>query len=251
MLIDPWFFAAAAPAVILVGISKGGFGGTTGLMAVPLMALFISPTAAAAVMLPLLCAMDVLTLWAFRGKWDLRLAGRLAPAAIVGIGLGWASFGYLEENAIRLMVGALAVAFALQNALKELRPARPPAPERPFSGLFWSAATGFTSFVAHAGGPPINIHLLALRLDKTVHQATTVVLFAAINYAKLVPYTALGLFDRSLLLTSLLLAPLAPVGIWLGVRLHHMIDERWFFRIIMAGLAATGIKLIWDAIAAM
>jgi hypothetical protein len=148
------------------------------------------------------------------------------------------------------MVGALAIAFALQAFVRELRPRAGPARERPLSGPFWGTVSGFTSFVSHAGGPPLTIHMLALGLDKTVYQATTVGFYAVINAAKLGPYAALGLFDGSVLATSLVLAPAAPVGIWLGMRLHRLIDARWFFRIIMAGLAAAGVKLIADALAA-
>ena len=245
---DPWFFVAAAVAVLMVGISKGGFGGATGIIGAPLMALFIAPTTAAAILLPLLCAMDLLALWAFRRGWDGALLKVIVPAAIVGIGVGWATFRFLDDDAIRLMIGVLAVAFALQHNVREIRASAPRAGVRPFTGPFWAGMAGFTSFVAHAGGPPLTIHMLALKLDKRVYQATTVVFYAAVNYVKLVPYTALGLFDRGTLTTSLVLAPLVPLGVWMGVRLHHLVDERWFFRVIMAGLAVTGVKLIWDAL---
>jgi uncharacterized membrane protein YfcA len=249
MITDPWFYAAAIPAVLLVGVSKGGFGGSTGVMAVPLMALAVSPTTAAAIMLPLLCAMDLLTLRAYWGKWDRALLARLIPAALVGIAIGAATFRLLDQNAIRLMLGALALAFAANAVWRDLRPNRPRAPVRPLSGQFWGAASGFTSFVAHAGGPPLTVHLLALGLEKSLYQGTTVVFFAAVNYAKLVPYGALGLFDGSVWLASVVLAPAVPVGVWLGVRLHDLIDERWFYRIIVLGLAAAGIKLIADGLA--
>jgi hypothetical protein len=249
MITDPWFYLAGVIAVLLVGISKAGFGGATGVMGVPLMALFIPPTMAAAILLPLLCVMDLATLRIYWGGWDRRRLLGLIPAGLLGIGLGAATFGLLDENRIRLLIGVLAIAFAANAALRELNRGRPRAPERRFSGPFWGATSGFTSFVAHAGGPPLTVHMLALNLDKTVYQATTVAFYAAINTAKLVPYGALGLLDGSALLSSLLLAPAVPVGIWLGVRLHKIVDERWFFRIITVGLLAAGAKLVMDALA--
>ena len=259
---DPWFYAAAIAAVVIVGVSKGGFGGSTGIMAAPLMALIMPPTTAAAILLPILCAMDLMALWAFRRGWDGALLKVLIPSAIVGIAVGGLTFRYLDDHAIRLMIGLLAVAFAAQYVWRELRAARAPAhagpverkppPRKPRwgSGPFWAGMAGFTSFVAHAGGPPLTIHMLALGLEKRAYQATTVVFYTAVNYAKLVPYAGLGLFDRGTLQTSLLLAPIAPLGIWLGVWLHHKIDERWYFRVVMAGLAVTGVKLVIDALAA-
>jgi uncharacterized membrane protein YfcA len=249
MIADPWFYPVAVLAVVLVGVSKAGFGGATGLMATPLMALFVPPTTAAAIMLPLLIAMDGLALRAYWGKWEASVLKGLIPGALVGIALGWATFGLLDDAKVALLLGVFCIVFAAQALARQLRPKRERAPVRPLSGPFWGGVAGYTSFVSHAGGPPLTAHMLALGLDKTTFQATTVVFYAAINAAKLPPYAALGLFEPSAWLTSLVLAPAAPVGIWLGMKLHSMVSERWFSRIIIAALVATGAKLIWDALA--
>ena len=60
---DPFFYAVGIPAVLIAGVSKSGFGGGLGVMAVPLMALAVSPQAAAAIMLPILCLMDLANVW--------------------------------------------------------------------------------------------------------------------------------------------------------------------------------------------
>ena len=78
MIAEPSFYAAAIPAVILMGLSKGGFAGL-GLLALPLMALVASPVQAAAIMLPILLVQDVVTVWAFRRTWSGR-AGQPATA---------------------------------------------------------------------------------------------------------------------------------------------------------------------------
>ena len=70
MLADPWFYAAAVPAVVIVGLAKGGFGGGISILGVPLMALVISPLDAAAIMLPIMIVMDIVALFAWRGVWD-------------------------------------------------------------------------------------------------------------------------------------------------------------------------------------
>lgn len=248
MISDPWFYPVAVLAVLLVGVSKAGFGGATGLMATPLMALFIPPTTAAAIMLPLLIAMDGLALRAYWGKWDIRLLKGLIPGALVGIGLGWATFGLLDDARVALLLGLLCIVFAIQALARQLRPRRGATRVRPLSGPFWGGVAGYTSFVSHAGGPPLTAHMLALGLDKTTFQATTVVFYAVINAAKLPPYAALGLFEPEAWLTSLVLAPAAPAGIWLGIKLHGMVSERWFSRIIIAALVATGGKLVFDGV---
>jgi len=77
---------------------------------------------------------------------------------------------------------------------------------------------------------------------------TTVVFFAVINAVKLVPYAWLGLFDARNLATSAVLAPLAPVGIWCGVKLMRRIPEALFYRICYGILLVVGAKLLWDGL---
>jgi len=142
------------------------------------------------------------------------------------------------------MVGGIALVFALRWWL-----VRSPGRARPagyLRGTFWSTMAGFTSFSVHAGGPPLHIYLLSQQLDKTTFQATTVAFFFAVNWLKLGPYAWLGQLDGANLATSLVLAPLAPVGIALGAWLHHRIDERVFFRVVYASLLVLGAKLIHD-----
>ena len=246
MLTDPWFFAVAVPALLLIGISKGGFGGGFGTVGVPMMALVIPPTQAAAILLPVLALMDLVGLYTYRGLWDREQMKILAPGAVVGIVLGALTFAITSEDAVRLIIGAIAVGFTLWRFVGAFR-----APERKAGpswtkGSFWSGVGGYTSFVAHAGGPPLNVYLLPQQLDKTQYVGTTVVFFALVNYVKLVPYGILGQFDVTNLATSAVLAPLAPVGVLMGVVLHRRISQELLFRVVYAGLLLTGVKLLWD-----
>lgn len=246
MLTDPWFYAAAVPALIIIGISKGGFGGGLGVVGVPLLALVISPTQAAAILLPVLCAMDLVGLYSYRGAWSRDLMRVLAPGAVAGIVLGALTFAVTSEDVVRLIVGVIAVGFTLWQwvgrRLVEERQARPSV----VRGSFWAGVSGYTSFIAHAGGPPVAVYLLPLRLDKTTFVGTTVVYFTVVNYVKLLPYGLLGQFDATNLATSLVLLPLAPVGVLLGVVLHRRLPERWLFGVVYAALLVTGVKLLID-----
>jgi uncharacterized membrane protein YfcA len=246
---DPWFYALATPAVLLAGVSKGGFGGGLGIVAVPLMALVIAPAQAAALMLPMLCMMDVFGLWAYRDSWDRRNIAIMIPGSILGLGLGMGTFRYLDEDMVRLLVGCIALGFVASHGWRRRAAARPTTASIAVGG-WWSAIAGFVSFIAHAGGPPVQIYLLPQRLDKTLFVGTTVIFYSFVNYAKIVPYGMLGLFSAEILWTALVLAPLTPVGMWLGVRLHHVVPEHLFFRLCYAMLAVTGAKLIWDGLGA-
>lgn len=249
MITDPWFYFAAVPAVLMFGISKGGFGGGLGVVAVPLMALVISPIQAAAIMLPILCIMDLFAMRRFRGQWvwpELRV---LVPASLLGIGVGTLLFEYMSPAVIRLIVGAIAIVFTLHYWFN-LRHQHPDDHrDLPRTvGALGGGAAGFTSFIAHAGGPPINMYLLRRSLNRTEFVATTVFFFAVVNYVKLIPYAWLGQFDTTNLATAVVLAPLAPIGIEIGHYLHHRISERLFFSFIYIMLFIVGSKLIYDGL---
>ena len=251
MITDPWFYLVAVPAVLVFGIAKGGFGGGLGVIAVPLMALVVSPLQAAAVLLPILCLMDLVGLWAYRGKWlwpELRI---LLPAALIGIVVGTLLFGYMSAAMVRLIVGVIAIVFTLHHFVSSRQ--RPGVELPHFSqsvGLLAGATGGFTSFIAHSGGPPISMYLLRRPLDRTDFAGTTVLLFAAINYAKLAPYAWLGQLSAENLLTSLILSPLAPIGVYTGVWLHRRVSEGFFFRLMYLLLFVVGCKLLYDGLTA-
>jgi uncharacterized protein len=247
LISDPVFYLAAVPAILIFGISKGGFGGGLGIVAVPLMALVVSPLTAAAILLPILCLMDVFSLWAYRGRWSWPELQVLLPASLLGIAAGALSFGALTPAHIRLLLGGIAIVFTLLHWSKQaLQASQKPAPRG--IGALAAAAAGFTSFVAHAGAPPVTMYLLRRNLDRTRFVATTVAFFALVNFVKLLPYTWLGQFDASNLATSLVLAPLAPLGIAIGVSLHKRVSEQLFFHIAWTLLFVIGIKLVYDGI---
>lgn len=249
MIADPWFYAVAIPAILLVGISKGGFGSGAGMFATPLMALVVPIPQAAAILLPILVVMDAAGLWAYRGVFSRENMKVILIGGILGVGLGTLTFRYFDESWIRLILGTMAIAFVAQRYLvrADLAPAQRSTPK----GIFWSAFSGVTSTIAHAGGPPLAIYLLPQRLDKRVMVGTTVVFFAIINVVKLAPYAWLGLFDARNLSTALVLAPLAPLGIWLGVISMRRRSEAVFYRICYGLLLVVGAKLVWDGLAGL
>lgn len=235
-------------AVLLTGISKAGLGGGLGGLAVPLMSMWISPRDAVAVMLPILIVMDFSGIRAWQGKADWSDLRRLVPAALIGIGLGTLVFDLLSERMVKLLLGLIAMIFAADRLLR--RKSADGAP-RPLSRAFaWlcGAGAGFTSTLAHSGGPPLMIYLFSRGLSKEAFVATSVFFFTAINLSKLPFYLAIGLFSRETLLMSAMLVPLVPFGVWLGLRLMKRIPERPFFLLATWTLGLSGLKLLIDAL---
>jgi uncharacterized protein len=211
-----------------------------GSLATPLMALALPVPQAAAIMLPLLLVMDatgVRVLWRARDPALLRL---MIPAGLLGTLIGTFTFGLLPSKTVAGVVGAITLAFLAQRLLFP--------PRGPAAGFALTAVGGFTSFVAHAGGPPIAAYTLPMKLDPIRLSATLAVLMGTLNLSKWIPYAWLGLFDARGLGTSLALMPLAPLGVWLGIKLTRRIDAVWFYRLAYAGMAATGAKLLWDGL---
>ena len=241
---------AAAFAVLVTGISKSGLGGALGGLAVPLMSIWISPRDAAAVMLPVMIVTDWAGIGAWRGKasWpDLKM---MLPAAIVGIGLGTLAFGVMPDNLVKMAVGLIATVFALDRLLRRNRPPSPARPPKPLLAWLSGAASGFTSTLAHAGGPPVMAYLLTRQLPRQTFVATTVYFFTTINLAKLPTYLALGIFTKATLIASAMLLPLVPVGVWLGLRILAKVPDRPFYWFATAALGLSGAKLLWDGFAA-
>lgn len=247
MLLDPAFFAAMVPAVILMGLSKGGFSGL-GLLSLPLMAQVVSPITAAAIMLPVLMAQDVVTVWSYRRDFDRRTLATLLPGAALGIFAGYLLAARLADGAVLLAVGLISIAFAIRNLAARGGQDLPPTRSNFPLGTFWGALSGFTSMIAHAGGPPYQIYTMPLRLPPAVFVGTGALFFALINIIKVVPYLALGQFTTQNLTASLALLPVAILSTIAGVWLVRRVPVKRFYGIIYTLLLLVGLKLTYDGL---
>lgn len=247
LITDPYFYAVAVPAVVLLGVSKSGFGAGFGSLAVPMMALAVTVPEAAAILMPLLFVMDVLGMAAFRKDFDLALLRHILPFGVLGIVIGAVLFKVLQAHTVAAIVGAFTLLFLAQRLAFMPQPDSAPPPR--WLGAILATTSGFTSFIAHAGGPPINAYVMGLRLKPLPFTATMACFFFVVNLCKWIPYAWLGLLDLRNMTTSLVLLPLAPVGVWIGVRLARRISQALFYRFLYAGMLLTGVKLLWDGLA--
>lgn len=244
MLTDPFFYLVSVPAVMLYGVAKGGFGGAIAVLSVPLMALAMPPTQAAAIMLPILVAMDIFVLRTYWGLFDARALKLLLPGAMVGIALGYFTAEVMNEHYMRLLIGVLSVAFGLQQLLG--LQSRSSSEHRPGSATFFGGLAGFTSFSIHAGGPPLTMYLMPKGLSPLTFAGTAGVFFAVVNVVKLFPYYTLGQFTTDNLLYSLVLVPLAPLGVALGHFLVKRSPAGFYYSVISFFLVVIGAKLLWE-----
>lgn len=249
MHLDLYFFAFAIPAVVFAGMSKGGFGSVAAFAATPFLALILTPGQAIGLMLPLLMIMDVTAIKVYWRKWDWPIARTLILGAMPGLLLGGALYGLANPDVFRFLIGILAIGFVIYQVAKSRGwIPTPKVKMRARGGFFWGCVAGFTSFISHAGGPPATVYLLSQRLDKTTFQATSVLVFWAINALKFIPYFALGIFSPETFKADLFLIPAAITGVFIGAYLHKKLPEKIFFGLTYVFLVVTGGKLIFDAL---
>ncbi len=243
------FFALAVPAVLFAGIAKGGFGSTATFAATPLLALVLEPAAAVAIMLPLLVLIDFSALKAYWRQWNPRISWVLILGGIPGALLGALLVSHANPDVFRLLIGLVALAFVSYRFGEDrgwIPPAKAPMPDR--WGVLFGAGAGFTSFIAHAGGPVAAVYMLSMNLGKREYQATTIIVFLVSNLLKFVLYSQLGFFTWQTAAAGLYLAPVAVAGTILGVRLHGVLPERVYFAVVYVCLTLAGFKLVFDAL---
>lgn len=247
---DPHFYMAAIPAVAFVGLSKGGLGGL-GQLGVPFLALAVSPVQGAAIMLPILIVMDIVSLWSWRGFRDMATLKIMLPGAMLGIFIGYLTARIVTDDAVTLLVGLIGLWFAIRSLLPSKLAAGEGKPHDAPLGGFWGAMAGFTSFVAHAGGAPYQIYTMPLKQDPKIYTGTSTIFFAVVNAVKLIPYFALGQFDATNLSLSAVMFPLAIISTMAGAWIVARMKAEVFYPYMIGMLLLVSAKLTYDGFMAL
>jgi uncharacterized membrane protein YfcA len=244
---DPSFYIIATLAIILVGLAKGGFVGM-GAACMPILTLVIDPVRGAAILLPILLVQDVVGVWAFRKTWDKDLLKIMLPGAVMGIALGWWFAASVDVATVQGMVGALAILFGANRLLDQGGVSMKLSDNLPaWPGFFFGAASGFTSQVAHAGGPPFQLWAIPRKYDREMFAGTSAIFFAVVNWVKVPAFMALGQFTLENLLLSALFLPVAILSTFAGVALVRRVPVKRFYTIIYVLMILVGLKLVQEA----
>ena len=242
IITDPLFYALAVPAVVALGLSKGGFAGA-GQLATPMLALAMPPLEAAAILLPIMMAQDAAALWVYRKDWDTRLLAIMLPGAVIGVCTAWLVAAHISDAGVRVFIGVTSIAFLAYYLFKPRvagTTSKPPVP----TGIAAGAMSGFTSTLCQAGGPPFQMYVLARKPPKMLFVGTTAYFFATVNAFKLAPYFALGQFSAKGLATSLVLLPFAMLTNWFGFWVVRVTPQEVFYKITLVLMGLLGLELI-------
>ena len=244
------FYLVAVPAVIILGLSKGGFSGLSSL-AMPMLSLVESPVRAAAIVLPILVVQDWVSVWAFRRDFSSRNLVILIPSAMIGVAAGWLLAARVSEDAVRLAVGIISIAFVVYMLARDRLGRAAAGKPGVRGGLLWGSLAGFTSFISHSGAPPFQVYVMPQYLKPRVFAGTATMFFAAVNLLKIPPYFLLGQFSRENLFISAGLIPVAVLSTFAGVWLVRRAPAERFYAIILALTFLIGVKLTYDAVRAL
>jgi uncharacterized membrane protein YfcA len=246
---DPAFYWFAIPAVIMVGLAKGGFSGL-GALGTPLFAIGIDdPVRAAAILLPILIAQDVIGVAAFRKSWDGKVLAAMLPGAVVGIGLGYLLAAEISGEAVMAAMGAISILFGAYRLWTERGGRIAASSSSPaWVGSLFGIVAGFTSQIAHAGGPPFQMWVMPRKLARDVFVGTTAIFFAVVNWIKVPAYLALGQFTTDNAIATLALLPFALLASLAGVWLVRRVSGERFYAIVYTLMIVAGVKLLLDGI---
>jgi uncharacterized membrane protein YfcA len=237
-------YIVAAVVAFLIGLSKGGLGGTAGALATPMMALVLPADQVIGLILPILMFADIFAVALHWKRWNGHLIVLLLPGAVVGVTIGTFVIIDAPTELLRTLLGVIVLLFAVYKIF-ERRILRTMAYRpRNWHGLLTGIITGFSSALAHTGGPPVSIYLLMQRVTPAVFIGTSALFFFCLNWIKVPYYFYADLFDFDRLRELAWILPLVPLGVWTGRSLAFRIDRRTFENIIVGLLLVNAILLI-------
>lgn len=214
-----------------------------GMLSVPLLAVSISPLVAAAILLPIYILSDVAGIWLYRREFSKRNIAILIPAGCAGVVVGWLTASVVSDRSVSVLVGLVGVSFCLHHWFKS-KASRRVSHALVVPGMFWGTLSGFTSFVTHAGAPPYQVYVLPQQLPKMVFAGTTTIVFAAINLAKVIPYSSLQPYSAEVVILCTWLLPVALLGTLSGRLFTRGVPEKWFFLAVHLALFCLSLKLL-------
>lgn len=247
------FWLIGGLAVFLIGFSKGAFGGGAASIGVPMMSMFTDPVGAAIICAPLVSLMDMFTLRAFGpSSWSRPDLAVLLPGLVLGIGLGWLLFEMVDHRIVGALIAAIGMLFALHWFWRRAsKAAIEPRPAERWAGLAAGTASGFTTFIAHAGGPPVTMYLVRRGLDKRFFVGTNTAFFTFGNLLKLGPYGFLLAVRPDAAAAAILLAPIIPLAVMLGIRAHRHFTQDQILVITNVVLIVGGARLLHQSLASL
>lgn len=247
MVLDAATLAVTLSAVFITTFIKGAFGGGFAIIGIPLMALAMDPIIAGALLAPIFVLSDVFALRYWRpSTWSRVDLAILIPAQLAGSALGFAVMALVNRHVVAVLIALITLGFTALWFYGGSRIVQ--RPRSTAKGVTAGVCSGMASMLAHSGGPPVAMYLLPLGLPKSVYAGTTFMYFAVANFVKVWPWLFVAKPDQNFWTLLAIAAPVVPLAVWIGWRLHTRIDQTQMYRACYALLVLVALKMLWDGV---
>ena len=247
ILLNPYTSVLLIVSSLIMGMSRGGLGGGLGLLGVLLAAQVMSPIEAAAFMLPILITTDPISMLIYRRSIDWKSLRELLPGVFLGLLIGTLLISSISIKMLQAIIGVLSLSLVF-NGLRDMYGKKKLYALSKLWGFGLGTLAGFSSFLIHAGLPPVAAYILPKKLPRATFMGTTAVFFGITNLIKVIPYFGLGLFSFELAKLTLLMIPISLIGIWIGRIINKKISDKIFYLVVYFSVCALGIRLLLLAV---
>lgn len=226
---------------LVAGFTQGVTGFGFGLLAIPLLSLFIDIKTAVP-----LCSLLGILITTFlslrlRRHIDRRKILPLLCGCIPGVAVGTLVLKKAPTELLSVLMGVMLIAYTLYRMTGKRQP-RGIHPRWAYAAGFF---TGAVSSAFSAGGPPTIIYATLRGWNKNEIKATLSGFFLTGGLTVVTAHALTGLTTGLVLHYFLLSAPVVIAGVFIGSLLYDRIDTGAYLKLLHYLLLGMGILMIW------
>jgi hypothetical protein len=241
-------------AALIVGFSKTGVPGT-GILMVPMMAAVFGSRLSVGATLPMLIVADIVAVAMYHRETAWEHLRKLAPWVFGGLFVGTFALDWLgqhkaQKDLMSILIGFI-VLVMLTISLLRGRLGDRLLPTSKSGVAATGVLAGFTTMVANAAGPIMQIYLVATGMPRDRLMHTTAWYFFIFNLIKVPLLIAVTLqtpgaplISRETLMFDLQMVPVILLGATIGRLTLPHIPQRAFTNVVLTLSAVGGLWLI-------
>jgi len=221
-----------ALAAFIIGLSKAGLKGID-MLNVTLMAIVFGGKASTGIVLPLLCAADIMAVTYYHRHCRWKYFWKLVPWMMIGILIGVFAGRDLNEYYFRKVMAVIIIITVIIIVAMELRKSVTVPTNKAFAASM-GLISGFTTMLGNLAGAFSNIYFLALRLPKNDFIGTAAWVFLAMNLFKL-PFQVFYWKNimSTTIKTDVILLPALILGFWAGIKIVEKIRDDNYRKVVI------------------
>lgn len=219
-------------AAFIIGLGKAGIKGID-MLNITLMAIVFGGKTSTGVVLPLLCAADIMavTYYNRHAQWEhfWKLLPWMAAGVLIGVFIGKDLNEAIFRKVMAIIILCTVVILLLLEMQKKVQ-----VPHNRFFVAVMGLVSGFTTMLGNLAGAFSNIYFLSMRMDKNTFIGTAAWIFLVVNLFKL-PFQVIlwKNITASSLTVDLLLLPALVLGFFIGIKVVALIRDDRYRRLVI------------------